>query len=88
MFAQVASHQKISSTQGGFTGALDLGGEFSWAPANIGDLDGDGNSDIAVGSPFDDDGGSSRGAVRVLFLNSDGTVKASQKISSTQGSFT
>ncbi len=87
IFAQVADHQKISSTQGGFTGALDPGDEFGWAPGNIGDLDGDGNTDIAVGTPFDDDGGSDTGAVWVLFLNSDGTVKTSQKISATQGSF-
>ncbi|MCP4958647.1 MAG: hypothetical protein GY925_05180, partial [Actinomycetia bacterium] len=36
----------------------------------------------------DDDGGTSRGAVYVLFLNADGTVKAEQKISSTTGGLT
>ena len=41
--------------------------------------------DLAVGAHGDDDGGSGRGAVHILFLNSDGTVKTEQKISSTQG---
>ena len=54
---------------------------------SIGDIDGDGVSDIAIGSPYDDDGGESHGAVYILFLNSDGTVKDSQKISSTEGNF-
>ena len=53
----------------------------------IGDLDGDGVIDIAVGAPYDNDGGQSQGAVYILFLNSDGTVKDSQKISSTEGNF-
>ncbi|MCP4960909.1 MAG: hypothetical protein GY925_16790, partial [Actinomycetia bacterium] len=44
--------------------------------------------DIAVGAHQDDDGGTDRGAVNVLFLNADGTVKAEQNISSTTGGLT
>ena len=44
--------------------------------------------DLAVGADRDDDGGFDRGAVWVLFLNTDGTVKSHQKISDTQGNFT
>ena len=44
--------------------------------------------DVAVGARKDDDGGSDRGAVWILFLNADGTVKSHQKISSTDGGFT
>ncbi len=45
--------------------------------------------DLAVGAIYDSDSktgsGINRGAVYILFLNSDGTVKAEQKISDTQG---
>lgn len=83
----VISHQKISDTDGGFTGNLDDSDLFGFSIASIGDLDGDGLNDIAVGATGDDDGGSGRGAVWILFLNANGTVKASQKISSTVGGF-
>ena len=49
------------------------------------DVDGDGVPELAVGATYDDDGGTNRGAVYILFLNADGTVRAQQKISSTQG---
>ncbi len=85
----VLSHQKISDTQGGFTGALYFGDFFGSAVALLGDLDGDGVDDLAVGAAGDNDGGGdNRGAVWILFLNSDGTVKSHQKISDTQGGFT
>ena len=84
----VKSHQKISDTQGGFTGTLDDGDFFGYGAAALGDLDGDAVGDLAVGAWPDDDGGLDRGAVWVLFLNPNGTVKSHQKISDTQGSFT
>ncbi len=84
----VLSHQKISDTQGNFGGVLDNSDNFGWSVASLGDLDGDGVGDLAVGAIRDDDGGLGRGAVWVLFLNTNGTVKSHQKISDTQGSFT
>ena len=83
----VKAHQKISDTEGGFTGLLDNGDEFGNAVAALGDLDGDGVLDLAVGTAHDDDGGNNQGAVWILFLNNDGTVKAHQKVSETQGGF-
>ena len=84
----VLSHQKISDTQGGFTGTLDNEDFFGRSVASMGDLDGDGVGDLAVGASRDDDGGETRGAVWVLFLNTNGTVKGHQKISDTEGGFT
>ncbi len=83
----VKSHQKISSTQGGFAGNLDNYDEFGTSVASIGDFDGDNIGDIAVGAIGDDDSGPDRGAIWVLFLNADGTVKSHQKISGSEGSF-
>jgi len=89
--AAVKGFRKISATQEGFTGDLDAGDRFGTSVASLGDLDGDGVGDVAVGAPLDADGGGSsapdRGAVWILFLHADGTVKAHQKISDTEGGF-
>jgi len=84
----VKSHQKILDTEGGFNGILDIGDDFGIAVAGLGNLDGDSVPDLAVGADGDDDGGNDKGAVWILFLNSDGTVKSHQKISNTEGGFT
>jgi len=57
---------------------------FGMTVAPMGDLDGDGIPDIAVGNNRDDDGGNNRGSVFILLLNADGTVKEEAKISSTE----
>ena len=84
----VKSHQKISSTSGGFTGDLDDEDFFGVGVAGVGDLDGDGIPDLAVGAPGDDDGGIQRGAIWILHLHPNGTVKTHQKISDDAGEFT
>ncbi|MBT3044850.1 MAG: integrin alpha [Candidatus Thiodiazotropha sp. (ex Codakia orbicularis)] len=81
----VLSEQKISQDEGDFEGDLDENDRFAHALASIGDLNNDGVTDLAVGVPYDDDGGTDRGAVWILFMNSDGTVQSSQKISSDEG---
>ncbi len=77
--------QKIDSTQGGFVGPIQNGDRFGRAVMGIGDVDGDGIPDCAVGARSDDDGGVDAGAVYILFLNADATVRAEQKISSLAG---
>jgi len=81
----VREAHKISATSGGFTGTLEDSDRFGKSVASLGDLDGDGVLDLAVGAYQDDDGGVNRGAVYVLFLNADGTVRAHQKISAREG---
>jgi len=83
----VASETKVSATAGGFGGSLDSFDWFGHSLAALGDLDGDGTGDLAVGAFGDDDGDESQGAVWILFLNSDGTVASERKLSATAGGF-
>ena len=77
----VASFQKIASgTPNG--PALGTGDLFGSSIAALGDLDGDGVTDLAIGTPSDDTGSADRGSVFVIFMNADGTVKGNTKIAS------
>jgi hypothetical protein len=82
---QVVLEQKISDIEGDFLGLLDDGDQFGASVASPGDLDLDGIPDLAVGAPLDDDGGANRGALWILFMNTDGTVRFQQKISDESG---
>ncbi len=82
----VKRHTKISETSGGFKGLLDSSDNFGASVAGLGDINGDGTPDLAVGSPFDDDGGNDRGAAYVLFLTPSGTVSGYRKIADGGGS--
>ncbi|MEM7167354.1 MAG: hypothetical protein AAF581_17970 [Planctomycetota bacterium] len=85
------AQQKISATQGNFSGALTTSDAFGSSLAAAGDLNGDTIPDLIVGAPLDDDGGTSvhsnRGAVWVLTLQTTGSVLAAQKVSHTSGGF-
>ena len=82
---------RITENYSGFVGTmLDYNDEFGCAIESLGDLDGDGFGDIAVGAGKDDDGPTGsydRGAVYVLFLNANATVKSYQKLSRLYGRF-
>jgi hypothetical protein len=76
---------EIADGKSGFTATIDPRDQFGNDVTGIGDLDGDAVPDIVVSAYLDDDGGDRRGAVYVIFLNTNGTVKGHQKISNTQG---
>ncbi len=77
--------QKISQVRGNLQADLDRADGFGRSLTMLGDLDDDGVQDIAVGANRDDDGDTNAGAVHILFLNADGTVKNEHKISATSG---
>lgn len=56
---------------------LNIGDQYGYSVANIGDLNGDGITDIAVGAISDEKSGGEdgEGAVHIHFLDSDGTIK-------------
>ncbi|MDB5391242.1 MAG: protein containing repeat, partial [Planctomycetaceae bacterium] len=79
----VKSSTRISGTNGG--PHLPSFGEFGFSVSNVGDLNGDGIDEVAVGSARGKNVKAARGQVSILFLNSDGTVKSSTKIASKVG---
>ena len=70
------------------SGILDDYEYFGRSVSAMADSNGDGVGDLAVGAFYDDDGGTDRGAIYVLFMASTGVVKSFQKVSDTMGSFT
>ncbi len=80
----VRSHRRIASSQSGGP-ALSNGDSFGRSVTGVGDLNGDGVDDVAVGAPYDSSRGPLRGAAYVLFLDTDGSVTSHQKIGSIIG---
>ena len=75
---QVRDHQEISEVVGGLNGPFDSYSRIGSSVESLGDLDGDGVPDLAVGAVGlrdTDDGG-----VLLLFLNADGTVKSQRTL--------
>ena len=70
----VQNYTSINRQTGGVP-AIDEGDGFGISAAAIADRDGDGVRDLAVGALFDDTGGIDRGAIYLVGLNSDGTLK-------------
>jgi hypothetical protein len=76
----VRGYVYVTTGKGGFTPTLAAGDQFGAALANIGDIDGNGVADLAVGAPGDDTGGTNRGAVWILRMGANGTVIGSNRI--------
>jgi hypothetical protein len=81
----VKAHQRISQSAGGFTGQLEANSAFGKSIAFLGDIDGDGNKEIAVGSPeaplFD----AGPGKVWILDLSPAGLVTSHAEIPGVAG---
>lgn len=74
----VRTGQRIGGTSGGFTGRLSRRAALGSAVTSLGDLDGDGIAELAVGAP-----NRGPGVVFLLHLNPDGTVRSLQEIDET-----
>ncbi len=84
---EITSIQKYSREEGDFGGFMNAQDDFGISIRGIGDLDENGYNDLAIGAPGDDDGGLDIGAVWILFLRPDGTVKDEKKINRLDGNF-
>ena len=60
--------------------SLASGDIFGTSIANIGDLNGDGVNDLAVGAHQNDETSSNSGAVHIMFMNTDGSVDSTVEI--------
>ena len=64
---------------------MSNGDSFGSAIAAIGDLNGNGVTELAVGTPGNNDGTLGAGAIWILFMTASGTVTSQQLISRTAG---
>lgn len=88
----IISMQPINEVEGGFDAEIIEWSLFGFSVEGIGDIDQDGVEDIAIGAPKDDIEDNywyeeGTGTIWITFLNTDGTVKAYQKLRSCQPAF-
>lgn len=81
----LARTEKISATAGGFEGPLADGDLFGMTVAPLGDLDGDGVADLAVGNNLMDQGFANAGGLFLLGLDSAGAVRSQALIAQGTG---
>jgi hypothetical protein len=74
----VKSHELIGEGQG--LSGIYFSSGFATSITNMGDLNGDGVNDIAVGDNSAGGSNSQTGVVNIIYLNTDGTVKSFKQI--------
>lgn len=83
----VKSHQRIAQGVGGYTDTITSYELFGIAMSPLVDMDGDGVPDIAISSDRDSVDSIKSGRVRILFMNTNGTVKSIKRIDYTTPGF-
>jgi len=79
--AQIVNDRiEIDDDSGGIAAAINADDLFGYQIEAIGDLDSDGVIDLAVLNFEDDSEGADLGAILILFMNDDGTVRATNEI--------
>lgn len=80
----VKGHSKISDTDDSLQLNNTTSARFGTRVVSLGDLDGDGVTDLAAGERLSDRHTTDAGAVYIMFMNADGTVKYSTFITPNQ----
>lgn len=78
------SVQKISNLHGGFGSILSSNSDFGYRTINPGDIDKDGVQDLVVSAPHSN---GNKGAIHVLMLNKDNTIKSRIEIAENVNGF-
>jgi len=76
----IKSYQKIADGFGGFGSPILTDDRLGEDVENLGDLDGDGVNDIAIGAAFDDFSSSDCGTIYVCFMNANNTIKSKKNL--------
>ena len=71
---------RIHDGENGMSSDIQAGDGFGYHMVSAGDLDGDGVEDLLVGARANSDGEPQAGAVWIVYLNPDGTVKNSVEL--------
>ncbi len=78
--AQLIADQEISNAEGNLGPVLSSADYFGSSVTTLGDVDADGVADLAVGAEGDDSFAQEGGAVYLLFMKTDGTVREHRKL--------